>query len=136
MPKKKTRTPPITTAEAFYIESHWGKKEPAAIATDIGRPAATVEAYIAKLVADGRQPAPQPKPATGPERAGFAVHNGVTSMTQAASERGDDTIGNSPFTNPEVKAAVQEQNRKDAEEFSGKRLRNAVHVMNPNLPVN
>jgi hypothetical protein len=132
MPKKKTRTSPITTAEAFYIESHWGKKEPAAIAADIGREAKTVEAYLAKLAADGRQPAPKPAPKSGPERAGFAVHNGVTSMTQAASERGDDTIGNSPFTNPEVKAAVQEQNRKDAEEFSGKRLRNAVHVMNPN----
>jgi hypothetical protein len=66
MPKKKTRTSPITTAEAFYIESHWGKKEPAAIAADIGRPAKTVEAYLAKLVgrrATARPASRSPSPA-------------------------------------------------------------------------
>lgn len=145
--KKTTKSPPPkgpatpkgpTTAQAYYIESHWGKKEPAAIAADVQLPVAQVEAYLARLAESGARPAAPPPPAepkSGPERAGFATRNGVTSMTQTASEMADESSGNSPFSNAERKAAMQEQQRQDAEKFAKVRLRGAVHVIDPSRPV-
>jgi hypothetical protein len=130
MPADKKTAKDVTTAEAFYIESHWGKKDAAAVAKDLGLTTQLVEQYLGKLQEDGKAPPPKPAPKTGAEKAGFAVSPGTVSMTQGASERADELAGTSPFTG----AAQQSEIVRRQDELARQKQARHIHVINPDLP--
>jgi predicted transcriptional regulator len=112
----------LSTAEAFYVESHWGKKDVKDIAKDLGRSVKTVLAYVAKLEEAGRQPeAKRPEP-SAVEQAGYDPVNlkkGVTSATSTSTAKADESRKRTGRN----------------EEFFNSRAKNAIHVIDPNRPV-
>jgi hypothetical protein len=130
MPAKKKTVKDVTTAEAFYIESHWGRKDVEVIAKDLKLPQPLVEDYIAKLMDAGKAPPPKAKAKSGAEKAGFAVSPGTVSMTQTASQRADELAGTSPFADPAQQSEVVRQQ----DELARKKVARHIHVMNPDLP--
>lgn len=122
---------PLSKADAFYIESHFGKKTAKEIGKDLGRTEKTVQAYFDKLTADGIAPAAQPEPVNPVKSTGFLVKDGTVIMTPLASMNGDDSTGNSPMSNPEKRAEAQRKNR----EFELERNKKNHHIINPNMPV-
>lgn len=115
---------PLSKAEAFYVESHFGLKAAAALAAELGAPEASVAEYLESLRAAGFEPK---APKTPAEKAGFAVNSGSVSMTPVSSERGDRFRG---VTADGSKPVERPRN----EEFLAKRVP-GLHVINPDLPV-
>jgi hypothetical protein len=106
-----------TRAEAFYIEAHFGQKEPGDIAADLGLKVAVVFQYIETLKASGMEPAAvAPKP-TALQRAGYGERAGTVVATEASSTIADD-------------------HRKDnAKKPINPRHAGSIHIIDPSRPV-
>jgi hypothetical protein len=123
---------PFNKAEAFYIESHFGKKSAEEIAKDLGKTVKKVQAYLDKLAEAGVEPA---KPATADpvQQAGFAVHQGdssnvkTVSMTPQTSQLGDEIRGVT------ADGTVKKKPRND--KFFGTRVPKNIHIIRPGEPV-
>jgi hypothetical protein len=117
-----TKAKPLSTAEAFYVESHWGKQTPKDIAKALKRSVKAVEAYVKKLEEAGQSP-PPPKPEpSSVEKAGYDAVNlrkGVTSATSASTANADESRKRTGRN----------------EEFFNQRAKNAIHVIDPKRPV-
>jgi hypothetical protein len=109
----------LTVSEAFYVESHFGTKEPKALAKEMGVPVKLVSEYVAKLKQENIAPPEAPKPKTSVEKAQFAVGNGTVSMTKGASEKGDDA----------------HKKPRNESLYNSRRLRNCTAAIDPSKPI-
>jgi len=104
----------LTTAEAFYVEAHFGTQTPEEIAKDLGLPAKRVKDYYAKLEESGMEPK---KTKTRVQKAGFEEKEGSVSMTESSS----------------IKVDKLKRNR--VKDFVDKRKGSSIHVIDPKKPV-
>jgi hypothetical protein len=118
----------LTKVEAFYIQGNRAKT-PEELSKDLKVPKRLVEKFLAANPAPEQpQPEakPEPKPLSPPEKAKLAIHESDENqglsvvMTQAGSEVGD---------------RLNEAEAGRNQDFFDKRLKNAVHVMDPKRDV-
>jgi hypothetical protein len=125
---RKPKPRELTKAEAYCVESNYGKLPAEKIAEQFGLPLESVSLYIEQLAEAGVKP----QPATSQiEKAGYAVHKGEgrgsqsVSMTQLAAELADEERG--------VTFEGQGGKKKN-KEFFERRVPNNIHIIDPGQP--
>jgi predicted DNA-binding transcriptional regulator YafY len=131
--KKKTKLEErhIGKSEAFYIESHYGRRTAAEFAAELGVAEAEIQRYLDDLTAMGFE-STGPKERTKLEQAGFA-HNektGVVMATQTSSMLADEAQGTG-FTQQTGEKKVPPRN----EHFFQRRAGKGICVIDPAKPI-